>query len=228
MSNTLTEYILHFKGLPVRIRRKRIRHGHVRVYGNGEVSLSVPLALPPARLEEILEARWQWIEKQRALCRPPQTLSNGATLPFLGRNLSLCLMERPGRATVAAHGDILFMHIRPGLDEAGKGKALAAWYKRRLEEVLGPLLSRWQQKMGVCAQSWAIRAMKSRWGSCRPLAAALCFSLELCKKPLECIEFVVVHELAHLRERGHGPRFQAILDAAMPDWKQRRKLLNDR
>lgn len=87
------------------------------------------------------------------------------------------------------------------------------------------LLEKWEPVLGVQAKKLAYRNMKSRWGSCQPATGRICINVRLALYPPECLEYVVVHELAHLIERGHGPRFKAILDAVMPDWRDRREKL---
>lgn len=100
----------------------------------------------------------------------------------------------------------------------------AAW--RALVEAAVPLLlAKWEPVMGVRAKTLAYRSMTSRWGSCQPATGRICINTQLAKYPLECLEYVVVHELAHLIEPGHGPRFQAILSRYLPDWKTRRAKL---
>ena len=80
--------------------------------------------------------------------------------------------------------------------------------------------------MNVTVGEWRIRRMKTRWGSCNIAARRVWFSLELARKPAPCLEYIVVHELTHLLERGHGARFKALMDEFLPDWRERRKLLN--
>ena len=80
--------------------------------------------------------------------------------------------------------------------------------------------------MNVSVDEWRIRRMKTRWGSCNIAARRVWFSLELARKPEPCLEYIVVHELTHLLERGHGARFKALMDGFLPDWRERRKLLN--
>lgn len=94
-----------------------------------------------------------------------------------------------------------------------------------VEACVPVLLERWEPVLGVKAGKLAFRNMKSRWGSCRPDTGRICINVRLALYPPECLEYVVVHELAHLIEHGHGPRFRAILDAVMPDWKNRRDKL---
>lgn len=87
------------------------------------------------------------------------------------------------------------------------------------------LIAHWESVMGVQSQSLVFRDMSSRWGSCNPKTGRICLNLQLIKFPPECLEYVIVHELAHLRERGHGPRFKALMDHVLPDWRERRALL---
>ena len=87
------------------------------------------------------------------------------------------------------------------------------------------LIAAWEPIMGVKAGKLAYRNMTSRWGSCQPATGRICINVRLALYPPECLEYVVVHELCHLLERGHGPRFHQLMDAFMPDWKQRRAKL---
>lgn len=87
------------------------------------------------------------------------------------------------------------------------------------------LIAKWEPIMGVHAEKVTYRDMKSRWGSCQPSTAVIRINIRLALFPPECLEYVVVHELCHLLERGHGPRFHALMDAFMPDWRQRRAQL---
>ena len=101
---------------------------------------------------------------------------------------------------------------------------MAQW--RAVVEACTPVLvERWEQIMGVKAQKLVYRNMTSRWGSCQPATGRICINVRLALYPPECLEYVVVHELCHLRERGHGPAFQALMTRYLPDWKERRAKL---
>lgn len=101
--------------------------------------------------------------------------------------------------------------------------------KRAWREVVSafapPLVERWATIMEVSPGKLAYRDMRSRWGSCQPATGRICLNTRLALYPPECLEYVVVHELCHLKERGHGPGFYALLDAYLPDWKARRAKL---
>lgn len=100
--------------------------------------------------------------------------------------------------------------------------------RRALRPVIAPLLAEWIPRMGVPEPTWTVRIMRSRWGSCNKEKRSLNFSLELARKDRRLVEYVVVHELAHLIEPNHGPGFYAVMDAHLPDWKRRRAELNGR
>lgn len=100
-------------------------------------------------------------------------------------------------------------------------------WRQVVEAFVPALVERWEPVLGVKAGPLAYRKMKSRWGSCQPSTGRICINVVLALYPPECLEYVVVHELAHLLVPGHGPEFQAIMDDALPDWRQRRAKLRD-
>lgn len=101
---------------------------------------------------------------------------------------------------------------------------VAAW-RAVVKACVPALVEAWEPIMGVKAGKLAYRNMTSRWGSCQPATGRICINVRLALYPPECLEYVVVHELCHLLERGHGPRFKALMDAFMPDWRTRRAKL---
>ena len=108
--------------------------------------------------------------------------------------------------------------------EGAPPEEVARW--RAVVEASAPaLVERWESALGVRVGKLVYRNMKSRWGSCQPTTGRICINVRLALYPPECLEYVVVHELAHLRERGHGPAFAALMDAALPDWRDRRSKL---
>ena len=113
----------------------------------------------------------------------------------------------------------------PSAEAENSSPAEVEQWRALVEACVPVLLERWEPVLGVRAKTVAYRNMKSRWGSCQPATGRICINVRLALYPPECLEYVVVHELAHLIERGHGPRFKAILDAVMPDWKARRDKL---
>ncbi|MDR0513602.1 MAG: M48 family metallopeptidase [Coriobacteriaceae bacterium] len=99
------------------------------------------------------------------------------------------------------------------------------FWRHEIEPRAKDLMDKWQPLIGVKAEKLDFRTMTSRWGSCNPQTGRVCINTRLALYPPQCLEYVVVHELCHLIERGHGPRFKALLDTHLPDWKARRALL---
>jgi predicted metal-dependent hydrolase len=100
------------------------------------------------------------------------------------------------------------------------------WYRNQVREVVAPLRATWQKELGVATDRLFIQRMRTRWGRCNPTARSIRLNTDLAKKPVECLEFILVHELLHLIERLHNERFTALIDKCRPNWQQRRALLN--
>ncbi len=99
-------------------------------------------------------------------------------------------------------------------------------YRDQLRALVPPLLDRWQPVIGVSITAWGLRRMKTRWGSCNTRARRIWLNTELARHPPACLEYVLVHELVHLLERGHNSRFYAHLDRFLPAWRDSRAHLN--
>ncbi|WP_295581119.1 SprT-like domain-containing protein [uncultured Lamprocystis sp.] len=120
----------------------------------------------------------------------------------------------------------LVLGVRPGTSEEKRQAIIAGWYRRQLKEAATGLIARWEAILGVQAGRVFVQRMKTRWGSCNPDSRAIRLNTELAKKPVQCLEYIVAHELTHLLERHHNARFKTLLDAHLPQWPQYRDLLN--
>ena len=116
----------------------------------------------------------------------------------------------------------LDLFVRPGTDAEQREAVLLRWYREQLKALIPPLLEKWQPILGVQVADWGIKKMKTKWGSCNPDARRIWLNLELAKKPVQCLEYIVVHELVHLLERHHNERFTALMDRHLPHWRSRR------
>ena len=104
---------------------------------------------------------------------------------------------------------------------------MEAWYRAEVRHAVAPILAKWEKHLGVVARKSLVQRMKTKWGSCNPLTGNVHLNTDLAKKPPQCLDYVVLHELAHLRERRHSAEFFALLDQGMPQWREVRRLLND-
>src|SRR5690606_31568059 len=120
----------------------------------------------------------------------------------------------------------LVMRVRPGTDGVRREEILYDWYRGQIRQALPALLDRWGALAGALPRHVHIQRMKTKWGSCNPVNASIRLNTELAKKPPECLDYILLHELVHLREPSHGPRFIQTLDRLMPQWRDRRDALN--
>jgi hypothetical protein len=220
-------------GLPVQIVRKQIRNLHLGVYPpNGRVRVAVPARVTDQAVRLAVISRLGWIKRQRARFeeQPRQArreMVSGESHYYLGRRYRLRVVFRPGRAHVAPRGrTMLEVQVPKGAGPEQRERVLLRWYRSRLRDLIPPLLEKWTRTLGVSVPAWRIKRMKTRWGSCSAESRRIWVNLELAKKPAQCLEYIVVHELCHLFERRHTDRFTALMDEHLPRWRSYRQELN--
>ena len=220
-------------GIQVEVVRKAIRHLHITVYPpDGKIRLAVPFWVGEEAIRLAVTERLAWIRRhqEKFASQPRQSereMVNGETQWFQGRKYRLELREVPGREGVALKGlATMELAVRAGSEVEHRQDLLDRWYRKQLKLEIAPLIAKWEPALGVKSAAWGVRKMKTRWGSCNVKARRLWFNLELAKKPPECLEYVVVHELVHLLERRHDARFKALMTLHLPQWRQIKKRLN--
>jgi predicted metal-dependent hydrolase len=216
-------------GLAVDVVRKDIKNLHLGVYPPaGRVRIAAPLAMSDDAIRLAVIDKLAWIKRQRASFtgQPRESkreMVSGESHYFLGRRYRLRVHEQNGPPRVAIRRmRMLDIFVRPDSDARKRLEVLDAWYRAQLKDIVPPLLTKWQRALGVEVSAWAVKKMKTKWGSCTVDARRIWLNLELAKKPMRSIEYIVVHELVHLRERNHGERFTRLMDRHLPDWRQRR------
>lgn len=229
---TAALYSLSVSGVLVEVARKSVKHLQIGVYPpDGAVRVTAPLAMPPEAIHVAVVSRLPWIRRQRALFEEqqresPREMVSGESHWVFGRRVRLSVEPASGRTQVFLRGHrALVLQIAPERSAEDRLAALQRWYRAELRAVLAPLIQTWAARLGVQPRGWRIQRMKTRWGSCSPRTHRLLFNLELAKKPRSCIEYIVVHELAHLLAPTHDTRFYALLDQHMPNWRMLRREL---
>ncbi len=220
--------------LEVTLRRRPVRTLRVVIRPpDGRVLATAPLLLPESAIRAFLSDKLPWIRRHREAVRAREPraapgMESGDTVFWLGRPFRLSVRER-GRGIGArlVDPDTLELYAPPGADGERRRKILDEWYRDRLKEEIPALLAKWEAALGVRAAEWGIKRMKTRWGTCNIRARRIWLNLELATRPLECLEYVVAHELAHLIERNHNARFHGILDRVLPDWRKARAALKN-
>jgi predicted metal-dependent hydrolase len=225
--------VLTVSGVSVEVVRKAIKNLHLGVYPpDGRVRVAVPLVLSDSAVRVAVIGKLRWIRRQQATFarqpRQPQRLMvAGESHFFLGNRYRLTLVETHGRCdAVLRNRKVMEIHARPQGDAGHRARVLLRWYRERLRELVPPLVAKWEGKLGVRAAAWGIKMMKTKWGTCNPRARRIWLNLELAKKPPECLEYIVIHELVHILVRHHDDQFHALMDRHFPRWRQIRRDLN--
>ena len=219
--------------IEVEVHRKRIRHLYLRVGPpNGRLRVSAPLRIGDDAIRQAVAKRMPWVRRQQERQRRRERESDRAfasgerhLVEGIDRVLNVTTHEGPPRIGLRDNA-MLEMRVRPGTGRDERADLLDAWYRERLKTSIPRLIAAWEPFLGVKVKEWRIRKMKTRWGSCSFRKGRIWLNLELAKKPVHCLEYVVVHEMAHLIEPSHNRRFWGILDRHMPDWRARRDELN--
>ncbi|MFH0352047.1 MAG: M48 family metallopeptidase [Chromatiales bacterium] len=219
--------------LSVEVVRKDIKHLHLGVYPpHGRVRVAAPLVVSDEAVRLAVIGKLSWIKKQRVKfdAQPRQSrreMVNGESHYFLGRRYRLRVLEHGGPASVALRGKAsMILRVRSNTTGEQREQVLLRWHREQLRAMIPPLLEKWQPALGVQVADWGIKKMKTKWGSCNVDARRVWLNLELAKKPVQCLEFVVVHELMHMLERRHGDRFMTLMDCYLPTWRTIREGLN--
>lgn len=214
------------------VLRKRIKHMHLGVFPpEGAVRISAPedVALDTIRVFAISKLAWikQQQRKMKAQPREPEReYINRESHYVWGRRYLLQIQELPAPASITLSGKNMRMTVRPGTPADKRQALLDAWYRAQVREAAQPLLRKWQTIMGVQPGKLLVQRMKTKWGSCNPQTGLIRLNTDLAKKPPEHLEYVIVHELAHLIEASHGERFVAAMDMFLPKWQHLREALN--
>ncbi|MGC9269886.1 M48 family metallopeptidase [Acidiphilium sp.] len=220
-------------GLRVDVVRKAIKNLHIGVYPpNGRVRVAAPLAVNDDAVRLAVVTRLGWIKRQKAKFEEQTRQServyvSGESHYFLGQRYRLRVIEAASAGRVVIrNGNMIELQIRPQTDQAGRERLMLAWYRQQLRARAAPMIMSWVDTMALRPPAWGIKRMKTKWGTCNIEAQRIWLNLELIKKPAHCLEYVVVHELAHFRERNHTDRFIELMDQHLPSWRSVREELN--
>ena len=219
--------------LSIEIVRKDIKNIHLAVYPpNGRVRLATPQHVEEETIRLFVLSKLTWIKAQQRKFtdqnrQGPREYIERESHYFQGRRYLLRITEenKPPKV-VLKNKTYLDLHIRPGTPEAQRQNIVNEWYRAQLKTQIEPLLEKWLPIIGVTLNDWQVKYMRTKWGTCNIEARRIWINLELAKKPVACLEFIIVHELVHLLERRHNDRFLAYMNRFLPNWKQLRDELN--
>ena len=223
---------LHLGEIIVDVVVKDIKNLHLSVYPPlGRVRIAAPTRMSLDTIRVFAISKLDWIKQQQQKLREqaretPREYLNRESHYVWGRRHLLAITEAdvPPRVEIA-HNRMLLV-VRPGTDEQRREAIVEGWYRAQLKAALPILLAKWQPVMGVQVARFFVQRMKTRWGSCNPATKSIRLNTELTKKPRECLEYIVVHEMTHLLEPTHNHRFVSLMDRFMPNWQFYRDALN--
>jgi predicted metal-dependent hydrolase len=222
--------------LDIEVIQKDIKNIHLAVYPPiGRVRIAAPLEVNTETIRLFILSKLPWIRRQQRKFanQNRQTLRqyvNRETHYYLGRKYLLRVHEtnHPYRypKVVLKTKTYIDLYVKENTSIEQKANLMKEWYREELKKILVEYIVKWEKILNVKANVANVKSMKTKWGSCNTDKGTILFNLELAKKPLSCIEYVVAHELVHLIERLHNDNFRAYLDKHLPNWKQIKSELN--
>lgn len=240
-SKIIRQTALKLHGLTINLQFKLVKNITLRIKEDGSIFLTAPVGMSISEVQQFLESKEQWLRQklqqvlqEQAQQKQEKKYSMGE-LPFDGRHVWLWGRRFPARFLLSGkkHGtyevedEAVCFYYRSELSEEARIAFVEFFYKQEVVNKGALLMAVWAKKMGVQPTGLKVHRMKTRWGSCNVRTGGINLNTLLACWPQECLEYIVVHELAHLHEANHSPRFHAIVERYLPKWRERKKLLED-
>jgi predicted metal-dependent hydrolase len=218
--------------IAVEVVLKDIKNVHLSVYPpTGRVRISAPRRMNIDTLRVFAISKLDWIRQQQTKLREQEREGSRDYVDreshyVWGRRYLLMVSENDQPPSIELKHRRMLLQVRPQTEENKREALVEEWYREQLKKAVPPLLARWQPLLGVTVERFFVQRMKTKWGSCNHKARTIRLNTELAKKPVECLEYILVHELVHLLEPTHNARFVAFMDRFMPKWQFHRQVLN--
>ncbi len=218
--------------ISIDVVKKDIKNIHLSVLPPlGKVRVSAPLKMNLDTIRVFTISKLRWIRKQQKQFAEQKRETkrryvSGESHYLKGERYLLNVIERKGKQEVKLKFNNIELYALPNATVESKARIMEKWYRSILSEYIEVFVDKWENKIGVNCLNSKIRKMRTLWGSCNKDKQTITLNLELSKKPIECLEYIIVHELIHLIEYSHNQRFISLMDKHMSDWRSRRDLLN--
>lgn len=218
--------------ITVEVTQKDIKNVHLSVYPPfGQVKIAAPERMELDTIRIYAISKLSWIRKQQAKIKAqkreaPREYLTKESHYYLGKRYLLKVIEHNSSPIVKLKHNTIELYIRPETDTAKRKEILEEWYRTQLKEMVPKYIAKWELNMGVEVNDFGIKKMKTKWGTCNIEAQRIWLNLELAKKPVSCLEYIVIHEMTHLLERNHNSRFAALMNRFLPNWKEVKEELN--
>jgi len=213
--------------------RKNIKNIHLAVYPpTGRVRIAAPLRVNDDAIRLFIISKLTWIKRQQRKFEGQERLSpreykNRESHYFQGMRYLLNIIETDAPPKVVLRNKTYIdLHISPETPVSKRHEIMTEWYRAQLKKIIPELIKIWEKRMSVSVKEWRVKLMKTKWGSCNIEKKRIWINLELAKKPIQCLEYIIVHEMIHLLERHHNDGFLNYMETFLPNWKQLKKELN--
>ena len=218
--------------IPVDVVQKDIKNIHLSVYPpTGRVRISAPLRMDLDTIRVFAITRLGWIKSQQQKLREqeretPREYLDRESHYVWGKRYLLKIEEKDAAPEVELKHNKMILRIRPATSQETKQAILEAWYRENLKQAVPALIAEWEPLTGVKVERFFVQRMKTKWGSCSPDSRNIRLNTDLARKPPECLEYIVVHEMTPLLEPTHNARFISLMDQFMPKWRFYKDELN--
>lgn len=225
-------FTLELADITIEVTQKDIKNIHLSVFpptGAARIAAPTRMNLETIRLFAISKLGWIKREQQKLRTQSRETPREYLTREshyVWGKRYLLKIIEQDSPPKVILEHRTLVLQVRPRTDNAKREVILAAWYRELMKTVVPELIAKWEPILGVKVDRCFVQHMKTKWGSCNPGAGNIRLNTELAKKPRECLEYIVVHEMMHLLEATHNQRFLTLMERFSPTWRIQRDVLN--
>jgi len=218
-------------GIAISVTQKRMRSLRLRIsHPDAAIKVSAPLRLSLKQIESFIKAKIEWIKNHRQKILSKKTAAkkfiDGEAHEFLGEKYILKILSTKKKNQIQIRDNIIEMQLKNYLNLEQKRKLMEEFWRLHLKKIVPQYISELEKKMNVRVAEFGIKKMKTRWGTCNPKARRIWLNLELAKKPLKCLEYLIIHEMVHLLERKHSKKFYAYMDQFMPNWHECKKQLS--
>jgi predicted metal-dependent hydrolase len=224
--------VLQLGDIAVDVVLKDIKNVHLGVYPpTGRVRISAPSRMSLDTIRVFAVAKLDWIKAQQKKLREqeretPREYLERESHYVWGKRYLLSVTERDRASTIELKHNRMILTARAGMDEAAREAIVAQWYREQIKATVPELIAKWEPLLGVSVNRIFVQQMKTKWGGCNPRARTIRLNTELAKKPKECLEYIVVHEMIHLLEPTHNAHFVALMGQFMSRWQFFRQRLN--
>lgn len=219
--------------LDVSVTFKAVKNVHLSVHPpDGTVTLVAPTGTRLEVARAYVVSKLRWIRQQQAQLKAqareaPRRFVTRESHYIWGRRYLLNVVEHDARPCVKMDHRRITLSVRPGTVAAKREAVFLGWQRSLLHQVIPALIEQWESRLGVKVQGYFLQRMKTKWGSCNHRRGHIRLNTELIKKPRDLLEYVIVHEMIHLIEPTHSPRFIELLDRFYSNWREARADLND-